>query len=614
MHLDPPADNDADENVSPIQRCLSQGHFMSHDEFHPFSAIGLIVFSAFALPSHAQLTVSNTVRYQVIQRDTTAMTATYVDSGSCRGGTAKIQLQLQNQGKGGVVGTFAWKDLVDVTISGTKWKGTVPALPVGGEYTARFRALNSADTPTDSTSLIDHLLVGDVWLCSGQSNMQQDGGTKLDTSNVHTRILWNTDPGTAEAAPWGTSLTKGPTASFANRLHLLTGLPVGIIYAAKGGTSLTDWFYSRDSTGNNLFSRLSTFMDKGIAGWKIGGFLWYQGENEDQQDTWALRYMTKFVKMRDTVRLLSKNPKLPVLAVQLESWDGTSLFPLNPYSRWVRWPIIRDQQEQVGRADAWSAAAPIWPAAGLHINGTNQAALGTYAAAIATRKFYKSLATDPGAGPVFKAAWFKDSSRKDVVVQFDGVKGRLVNPTDAKHLGFYVMKPSVFDINDSTIFDYLVDSYGKPAKMLKEISSMETLDTDKVVIHLAAAATDSVTVGYGRHINLVSLSPLTDGSNVPVLTFFNRPIASSQPTSSVHGSPSRTSGRILSVVGSMLLVDASLGAGEAEISVRQVDGRVLMRRKMSGGSLDLKPLMGNGLLVITCRAAGRMEVIRTGPF
>lgn len=561
--------------------------------------------------THALLTISNMVRYQVIQRDSSSMTATFVDSGDCASGAAKIQIRLQNQGDGAVVGSFAWKDLANQSVTGARWKGTIPGLPVGGEYKAQLRALDVDGKAIDSSIVVERLLVGDVWLCSGQSNMQQDGGTKLDTPSVHTRIIWNSDPGTTEAAPWGTSPTKGPTASFANRLHALTGVPVGIVFAAKGGTSISDWFYNRDSAGNNLFSKMSRFMDKGIAGWKIGGFLWYQGENEDQQDTWAQRYFVKFSRLRDTVRLLSGNQKLPVIAVQLESWDGTSLFPLNPYSRWVRWPIIRDQQEQIGRADPYSAAAPIWPAAGLHINGTNQAALGTYCAAIATRKFYKNLAADPGAGPVFKSAWFLDSSRKAVVVQFEGVKEKLVNPADPKHLGFYVMDPKVFDINDSTIFDYQVDSYGKPAKMLKEISSIETLDTDKVVIRLAAAATDSVTVGYGRHINLVSLSPLTDASNIPVLTFFNRPVAVKQPTASVHGTSASGSVRMLSMKGSTLFVDAE---GVAEIDVHQIGGRMLMRRKLMGNSLDLGALRKNGVLLVTCRAGGRIESLRLAPF
>lgn len=577
------------------------------------SILALCGIALVAVPSstHALLTVSNMVRFQVIQRDSTSMTATFVDSGDCKSGTTRIQIRLQRQIDGTDVESFSWKNLENVSVAGTRWKGTIPGLPVGGEYKARLRGLDAGGDVVDSSNLIERLLVGDVWLCSGQSNMQQDGGAKLDTTKVHTRVIWNSDPGTTEAAPWGTTQTKGPTISFANRLQSLTGIPVGIVYAAKGGTSITDWFYSRDSTGNNLFTKLSRFMDKGVGGWKIGGFLWYQGENEDQQDTWAQRYFVKFSRLRDTVRLLSDNQKLPVIAVQLESWDGTSLFPLNPYSRWVRWPIIRDQQELIGRADPYSAAAPIWPAAGLHINGTNQAALGTYAAAIATRKFHQGRVADPGAGPVFKAAWFQDSSRKAVVVQFEGVKGQLVNPADPKHLGFYVMKPSVFDINDSTIFDYLVDSYGKPAKMLKEISSMETLDTDKVVIHLATAATDSVTVGYGRHINLVSLSPLSDASNIPVLTFFNRPIATKRPTASVQGIASPGHARMLSLKGSTLFVDAP---ETAEVIVRRIDGTSLDRRKLPGMSMDLSVLGRNGTLVVTCKAGNRWETILANPF
>ena len=532
---------------------------------------------------------------------------------NCRSGTTKIQIQLLGQSSNAAVGTFAWKDLPGLVVSGTKWTATIPGLPVGGEYKVRFRAVNGSAV-TDSSPVIEHVLVGDVWLCSGQSNMQQEPGTKLDTANVHTRVIWSSQPGTTETSPWGTTITKGPSTSFGNSLHTLIDIPIGLIYAAKGGTSITDWYYSRDSTGNNLFTRMSDFLQKGAGGWKIAGFLWYQGENEDQQDTWAQRYFVKFGRMRDTIRLLSRNPKLPVVAVQLESWDGTSLFPLDPYSRWIRWPIIRDQQELIGRADAYSAAAPIWPAAGLHIDAAHQAALGTYCAAIATRKFYQSLAADPGAGPIFKAAWFKDSTRESIVVQFDGVKGRLVNPADKNHLGFYVMKPDVFDINDSTIFDYETDSYGKPAKMLEAIGSIDTLGSDKIVIRLAAAAKDSVTVGYGRHIQLVSLSPLTDASGIPVLTFFNRPIASAVATSSAKPAPSSAAHRRLSIVGSTVVVDQAEAGAHPEISVYDLEGRMLMRRKLSGDSMDLRGLRMNGALIVTGKFGNEIESIRLCTF
>lgn len=577
----------------------------------PLAAWRVFALCALMLPGRsawAQLTVTNLVRYQVVQRDSNTMTATYLDSGSCRSGTTKIQVRLLDQKTGAVVGASAWKDLANLSVVGTAWKATVPALPVGGEYIVRFRALADA-VVTDSTASIEHVLVGDVWLCSGQSNMQQAPGAKLDTANVHTRVLWSSDPGATEAAAWGTTLTNGPSTSFGNRLHALLGIPVGLVYAAKGGTSIDDWFYLRDSTGANLFTKMSGFLGKGAGGWKIGGFLWYQGENEDQQDTWALRYFVKFSRMRDTVRLLSKNAKLPVVAVQLESWDGTSLFPLNPYSRWVRWPIVRDQQELIGRADPYSATAPIWPAAGLHIDATHQAQLGTWAAAIATRKFHADLAPDPGGGPVFQGAWFLDSTRKDVVVQFTGVKGSLVNPADPNHLGFYVMKPSAFDINDSTIFDYGTDSYGKPAKMLRAIASAEVSGTDKVVLHLAAAATDSVTVGYGRHIQLVSLAPLTDASGIPVPTFFNRAIAAHPAPSSVDPTLPAGRHRILSVIGSILAVDASANGRPAEILVRTLDGRLLARRDLTG-SMDLAALGSRGALLVTARLGDRRETLR----
>jgi hypothetical protein len=518
----------------------------------------------------------------------------------------KIQLLLQNQTGNSTVGSFSWKELSNLTVSGTRWKATIAELPAGGEYKAQFRALNNSGIATDSSQVIQNLLVGDIWLCAGQSNMQGAPGATVDAAHVHTRILWSASPGSTETSPWGTNDTKGPSTSFANNLYSLTKIPVGIIYAASGGTSLTDWFYA---PGNNLFSSMSKFLKNGVAGWKIGGFLWYQGENEDQQDTWAQRYFVKFGKMRDSIRSLSNNKNLPAIVVQLESWDGIVQYPLDPYSRWIRWPIIRDQQELVGRADPYSVCAPIWTAPGIHIDATNEALLGKYCAYTATRQFYKTIVADPGAGPLFKKAWFEDSTRKSIIVQFEGVKGSLINPPDPGHLGFYVMKPSVFNINDSTIFDYGTDSYGKPAKMLKAISSIETSGTDKVIVRLAEAATDSVTIGYGRHIQLVSLSPLTDSSKIPVCTFFNRPIDLKPPTPVIIAK-GNIQHNIVSIEGSVVHVDYPAGLVKPQISVYRLDGKLLLQRKLTGNYIDLKLLHNKGLLLIKCKAGKNLVTLK----
>jgi hypothetical protein len=390
----------------------------------------------------------------------------------------------------------------------------------------------------------------------------------------------------------------------ANKIYTLTGVPIGIVYAASGGTSLTDWFFA---PGNNLFSSMSKFVRTAV-NWKVGGFLWYQGENEDQQDTWALRYFLKFGKMRDSIRTLSGNAKLPTIVVQLESWDGIASYPLDPYSRWIRWPIIRDQQELVGRADPYSACAPIWNAAGIHISAASEALLGTYCAATAVRQFYQNRVADPGAGPLFKQAWYQDTTRTSIVVQFQGIKGSIVNPADPNHLGFYVMKPSVFDINDSTILDYGTDSYGKPAKMLKAISSVQILGADKVVIRLVAATSDSLTVGYGRHIQLVSLTPVTDSTGIPLCTFFNRPIAPSAPQTAVKADGPVSKPLYMRIRKSTSMIEAR-GGETAVVSVYGLNGKLIHRYYLKNNVLDLKEKIECGMFLVTIKLGNQRETV-----
>ena len=538
---------------------------------------------------HAQLTVSNVHQYQVIQRDSSSATATFTGSGTCRSGTTKIQVMLLNQSNNSVV--LPATDLAGVVFTGgTNWQGTASGLPVGGEYGMRFRAL-SGSTVTDSITF-QNILVGDIWLCAGQSNMQGNGGTTLDAAHVHT--LLTPGLGGSTNSQWGTSATLGPTMSMGNRLYTLTGVPIGIIYAAQGGTSLTDWFYA---PGNNLFTTMAKFVSSTV-NWNIGGFEWYQGENEDQQDTWAQRYFVKFSRMRDSIRTLSHHPKLPMILVQLESWDGLGIYLLKPFSRWIRWPIIRDQQELLSQADAYSATAPIWDCPGIHINSSDEAKLGLRCAASAIRIAYGNR-SNAGCGPRFKAAWYQDTARNKIVVQFQDVRGKLVNPADTAHLGFYVMKPSVFDINDSSILNY-----GPSAKMLKTISSVDTLGADKVVIRLTEATTDSLTVGYGCHIQLISLTPVTDSSGIPLRTFFNRPITRSAPTSIV-AAPAVTRAESIRIHGTTVQVIAN-GNIPLVISLFNAQGRLLRKWSTLKRSVDLGAGLKSGCYLVRAEMQGRL--------
>lgn len=468
--------------------------------------------------SYAQLTIPSLKEYQVISR-TSSDKADYVVSGTCVSSTNKILLDLTNQDDSSTVGDFSNFD-ISATVQGTSWNARLQQLPIGGEYKAKFKALNGSGTITDSAT-IQHILVGEIWLASGQSNMQQVSPSNSDPKHVHVRQLYRGSGPTvglsADTSRWGNGNITGPGMTFGIEYYKQTGIPVGILLCASGNTSINDWFAPPQRP---LFTMMVNLV-KSACDFKINGFLWYQGENEDQQDTWALRYFTKFLPFRDSIRVHAKNPELPVLAVQLESWNGGGQWTLPP-ERWPRWPVIRDRQELIGRADSLSATVPAWDFAGLHIDQQSQGALGIRAAQIAAGTF---CGKQIGTGPIFDTAWFQDELKTKIVLRFKNVTGKIISPDDPDHLGFFVMKPKAFDINDSTIFNY-----GTASKLLVNLKTIKTLDNDKVVIELNTATSDSITIGYGRHIDLINLNPVTDNTGIPLCTFFNRPIAEEPPT------------------------------------------------------------------------------------
>src|SRR5580658_10344417 len=47
-----------------------------------------------------------------------------------------------------------------------QWRAVLPAMPAGGPYTLEVR------TRSGASQSVSDLLMGDVWLCSGQSNME----------------------------------------------------------------------------------------------------------------------------------------------------------------------------------------------------------------------------------------------------------------------------------------------------------------------------------------------------------------------------------------------------------------------------------------------------------
>lgn len=201
------------------------------------------------------------------------------------------------------------QDTIKTKVSGTaRWKIDLPTAKAGGPY--QITIICSRDTLT-----LSDVLLGEVWICSGQSNMQRSAAHKLPQMldvlhgpfNNAIRILNVRD--IASQTPqdniydqWQTcdAASLRPFSAiayfFAEKLNQKIHVPVGVINASWGGTCaevwlpagevLTDSFLAAKSklqkvapAKPNIPGQAWNSMIYPFIGYGITGALWYQGEN-----------------------------------------------------------------------------------------------------------------------------------------------------------------------------------------------------------------------------------------------------------------------------------------------------------------------------------------------
>jgi sialate O-acetylesterase len=155
-------------------------------------------------------------------------------------------------------------EIVSVTLAGTtkqataaadgRWQVALPALPAGGPYTLTART-------ADREQRVSDVLVGDVWLCSGQSNMEWTVRHTLNADNealhsANDRMRQVTIPRFAAPAPradFDAALEwkiAGPAATpdfsavcyyTARELQKTVPVPMGLVVSSWGGTRIETW-------------------------------------------------------------------------------------------------------------------------------------------------------------------------------------------------------------------------------------------------------------------------------------------------------------------------------------------------------------------------------------
>jgi sialate O-acetylesterase len=172
-----------------------------------------------------------------------------------------------------------------------KWRVNLPTPAGGGPHTVTITAGSERTT-------LGEVMVGEVWLASGQSNMALP--LKGDLSANPPQPVVGSAEAIANSAGknirftpnWGSNIwiVADPTTAgncsavgwfFADALHEQLGVPIGIINASEGATAIATWTPETEcGAAEQEESGRYRSMIYPLKGFAIKGVIWYQGESD----------------------------------------------------------------------------------------------------------------------------------------------------------------------------------------------------------------------------------------------------------------------------------------------------------------------------------------------
>jgi sialate O-acetylesterase len=325
-----------------------------------------LVFSFFLAAQEVRIT-HGAADDQVFQRNTEGF-ANIQLSGSATGRkTNGKPVEVRVTSKAGPVAGLDWTPIAKAQKG--VWSGEIQRIPTGGPYKIEVRLEG-----TPGVNPVNQIFVGDLWLLAGQSNMEGVGDlidVQPPSEMVHSFDLadnWvvareplHTLVSAADAVHWplnaehqperftGEKLERylaerkkgaGLGLPFAVEMAKRTGIPIGLVPCAHGGTSMDQWDPAlKDQGGDSLYgSMLRRFH---AVGGHVKGVLWYQGES-DANPKAAPAFETKFIAFIKAVRADFTEPGLPFYYVQIgrfvngqneREWNAVQQAQLDALSR-----------------------------------------------------------------------------------------------------------------------------------------------------------------------------------------------------------------------------------------------------------------------------------------
>lgn len=243
-----------------------------------------------------------------------------------------------------------------------KWHITLDPMDYGGPHDLIIRSEGSDDI------LLKNILIGEVWLCSGQSNMawpvkKTEGGEHAINASENAQIRLFTVDRTSSPVllqdlhqsgrPWSIASPEsvadfsGTAYYYGRELYDQLKVPIGLIFSAWGGTPAEFWtsetglksdpsleYHLRVKPPKNKIERRPMGMFNGmvhpLAPLSFRGVIWYQGESNVCR---AEEYRVLFPAMINSWRTLW-GKDFPFHFVQLAGFKPGL----------KGWPVIREAQ------------------------------------------------------------------------------------------------------------------------------------------------------------------------------------------------------------------------------------------------------------------------------
>ena len=195
-----------------------------------------------------------------------------------------------------------------------------------------------------------------------------------------------------------------------------TGVPVGLIPCAHGATSMAQWSPSKKGDGGmSLYG--SMLRQVKLAGGKVKGVLWYQGESDTVDPKATAAYARAFAEFIPAVRADLGQPELPFYYVQI----GRVAAAADPRP----WNTVQEAQRKIPDEVARTAVVPAIDLPlddVVHISTSGQKRLGERLARVALRELFGQVgASAPTLDRVSAGA------DETLIVKFKGVNRSATN-------------------------------------------------------------------------------------------------------------------------------------------------------------------------------------------